>query len=335
MKWLVRRIVLLVMTGALVLGAIVWQWLDQPLKLQTADAGTLVQVVVKPRSSAKQIATEVVRSGVKTPAWMLYAWFRLSGQSRQIQAGTYELAIGTTPRTLLTKLVTGDQAVSRVTFLEGWTLEQVRRALAQAPDLVPDSANLSPQALMQALGRSDQSAEGRFFPDTYVYAKRSSDLGVLKQAALAMDQQLAKAWSARSANAALDTPEELLKLASMIEKETQHRPDRAMVSAVFHNRLRIGMRLQSDPTIIYGLGDAFDGNLTKKHLTTDGSYNSYTRVGLPPTPIAMPSAAALMAAAQPADSDAIFFVGKGDGSSHFSETLREHNAAVRKYILKR
>jgi UPF0755 protein len=335
MKQLARQIALFVVTAGVVLTAVAWQWLGQPLALQPKDPTALVQVVIKPRSSAKQIASEVVRSGVNTPVWMLYAWFRLSGQSRQIQAGTYELVIGTTPRTLLTKLVTGDQAVSRVTFLEGWTWAQVRSALAQAKDLKHDSDGLTSEAIMQSIGRAGVSAEGRFFPDTYVYAKHSSDFVVLKQAAQALQQQLDKAWSARSPRAVVSTPDDLLTLASMIEKETQHRADRAMVSAVFHNRLRIGMRLQSDPTIIYGLGDAFGGNLTKKHLTTDAPYNSYTRAGLPPTPIAMPSAAALMAAANPAQSDALYFVGKGDGSSHFSANLNDHNAAVRTYILGR
>lgn len=335
MKLFVRNAAWAALTLMIVVAAIFDQWLAQPLTLHPKKSDEFVQVVVAPKSTARQIADEVVRAGVDTPAWMLHAWFRLSGKSRQIQSGTYELAIGTNPRTLLTKLVTGDQAVSRVTFLEGWTFAQARAALAQAKDLNHDSAALTPALIMQTLGRTGVDPEGRFFPDTYVYAKHSSDFVVLKQAALELQQHLDAAWAARNPQVAVDSPDELLTVASMIEKETQRRADRTMVSAVFNNRLRTGMRLQSDPTIIYGLGDAFNGNITKKHLTTDGPYNSYTRAGLPPTPIAMPSAAALMAAAQPANSNALFFVGKGDGSSHFSATLSEHNAAVRTYILKR
>ena len=321
--------------GAAVVLALAWQWLQSPLALRLRAGEETLLVVVKPQSSARQIARDVTQAGVQTPPWLLEAWFRISGQGRKIQAGTYELALGSTPRSLLHKLVTGDQAVTRVSLLEGWTFARMRQAVSQAAHLRGDSAAWSEAQLMAAIGLPNTPAEGQFFPDTYVLAKNSSDVVLWRQAAQAMRQAVATAWAARNARCALQSPEELLILASVIEKETQHPEDRGLVSAVFNNRLRIGMRLQSDPTIIYGLGEAFDGNLRKRDLTTDGPYNSYTRAGLPPTPIAMPSAATLLAAAQPADSDALYFVGKGGGRSHFSSNLREHNAAVRRYILKR
>lgn len=331
-QWMVRVAVAMVLAGA-VTAALAWCWLHQPLTLNTSAPSEALLVVIAPQSSSQRVAQQLVDAGVQTPAWVLAAWFRLSGKARRIQAGTYELASTTTPLGLLQKLVSGDQALTRVTFIEGWTFARMRTALNAASDLRHDSAQWSDAQVMRAIGREEVAPEGRFLPSTYVLAKRSSDLTVLRQAALAMDTALQRAWLARQSNSAAQSPQDLLILASVIEKETQHAADRAAVSAVFNNRLRLGMRLQSDPTVIYGLGRAFDGNLRKSDLLTDGPYNSYTRAGLPPTPIAMPGEAALMAAAQPTDSDVLYFVGKGDGSSHFSRTLPEHNAAVRRYIL--
>ena len=205
------------------------------------------------------------------------------------------------------------------------------QALAKAENLKPDSRALDDAALMAQFGRPGVAPEGRFYPDTYSYAKGTSDLTVLKRAMIAMDKHLQQAWQSRSANAALKSPEEVLILASIVEKETGKAQDRPEISGVFNNRLRIGMRLQTDPTVIYGLGDAFDGNLRRVHLTTDNPWNTYTRSGLPPTPIAMPGKASLLAAVQPAKTQAIYFVAKGDGSSHFSATLDEHNRAVNRY----
>jgi UPF0755 protein len=184
---------------------------------------------------------------------------------------------------------------------------------------------------MAQLGRPGVAPEGRFYPDTYSYAKGTSDLAVLQRAMKAMDKQLQQAWEARQPGAALQSPEQALILASIVEKETGKAQDRGQISGVFNNRLRIGMRLQTDPTVIYGLGEAFDGNLRRVHLTTDNPWNTYTRAGLPPTPIAMPGKASLLAAVQPGKTSAIYFVAKGDGSSHFSATLDEHNRAVNRY----
>jgi UPF0755 protein len=238
-----------------------------------------------------------------------------------------------TPLDLLDKMVRGDVIVLTVTLVEGWNFSQVRAALAKAEHLKNDSGALSPADIMQALGRPGVAAEGRFFPDTYRYAKNSSDLGVLRQAMQLMDKRLSAAWDARAPDLPLKSADEALILASVIEKETGRAEDRPEIAGVFINRLKIGMPLQTDPTVIYGLGESFDGNLRRSHLTTDTPWNTYTRRGLPPTPIAMPGKAALLAAVQPAQTKALYFVARGDGSSQFSATLAEHNAAVRKYQL--
>ncbi|MBX3633714.1 MAG: endolytic transglycosylase MltG, partial [Simplicispira sp.] len=245
-----------------------------------------------------------------------------------------ELPLGTTPRSLLEKLVRGDETLRVLTLVEGWNLRQVRAALAQA-ELRPDSAPLNDAALMERLGSPGVPAEGRFFPDTYTYAKGSSDLAVLRRALHAMDRQLAAAWAQRAVDTPLKSPQEALVLASIIEKETGREADRALVAGVFTNRLRAGMLLQTDPTVIYGLGERFDGNLRRRDLQADTPYNTYTRVGLPPTPIAMPGKASLMAAVQPAATRALYFVARGDGSSQFSQSLDEHNRAVARYQLGR
>jgi UPF0755 protein len=228
-------------------------------------------------------------------------------------------------------LVRGEESLRTVTIVEGWSWRQVRQALAKAEHLKSDSRALDDAALMAQLGRPGVAPEGRFYPDTYSYAKGASDLAVLQRAMKAMDKQLQHAWDARQPGAALQSPEQALILASIVEKETGKAQDRAQISGVFNNRLRIGMRLQTDPTVIYGLGEAFDGDLRRVHLTTDNPWNTYTRGGLPPTPIAMPGKAALLAAVQPAKTPALYFVAKGDGSSHFSATLDEHNRAVNRY----
>jgi UPF0755 protein len=218
--------------------------------------------------------------------------------------------------------------------VEGWTFLQVRAALQKAEQLAPDTLGLSPEIIMQKLEKPGVHPEGRFFPDTYTYAKGSSDLAVLKRAARAMDKRLDAAWALRSPDTPLRTPSEALILASIVEKETGKPADRPQIGGVFTNRLRIGMLLQTDPTVIYGMGPQFDGNLRKRDLLEDTPYNTYTRAGLPPTPIAMPGKAALLAAVQPAPTKALYFVARNDGSgsSQFSASLDEHNRAVNKYI---
>jgi UPF0755 protein len=323
----VRRLLLsllgLIVSAALVLGA----WINWPLVL----ASPVLDLSIDPGTSPKTVSQVIVDAGVQTRPALLFWWFRLSGDARQIKAGSYELEEGITPRQLLRKLVRGEEALRAVTLVEGWNFRQVREALSKAEQLTPDSRALSPESIMKELGSTARHPEGRFFPDTYTYAKGSSDLAVLRRALHAMDKRLQAAWQARAANSPLRNPEELLILASIVEKETGKAADRPMIAGVFSNRLRTGMLLQTDPTVIYGLGEKFDGNLRRRDLQTDTPWNTYTRAGLPPTPIAMPGKASLMAAANPAATQAVYFVARGDGSSQFSTTLEEHNRAVNKY----
>jgi len=323
----VRIFLAVLLATVLGAGAFAYRWVNAPLELATSP----VDLSIESGSSARDVANAAVEAGVPLNPMLLYWWFRLSGDARQIKAGSYELEQGLSPRTLLRKLVRGEEALRSVTLVEGWTFRQVQDALRKADQLKPQTQGMSSVAIMQALEMPGVAAEGRFFPDTYTYAKGSSDLAVLRRAAHAMDKKLAAAWAQRGPQSPLQTAEQALILASIVEKETGKGSDRAMVSSVFNNRLRIGMRLQTDPTVIYGLGDSFDGNLRKKDLLTDTPWNTYTRVGLPPTPIAMPGKASLLAAVQPAPSKALYFVARGDGSSEFSATLDEHNRAVNKY----
>ena len=257
---------------------------------------------------------------------MLYYFFKLSGQSRQIRAGSYEITTGLSAYALLTKLVRGEENLKYITLVEGWSWRQVRQSLDKSAFLKHDSASLSDEEIMSHLGKAGVAAEGRFFPDTYNFGKGSSDLDVLRRAARAMDKHLEAAWAKRDMGLPLKTPEEALTLASIVEKETGLTSDRSMIASVFHNRLRIQMPLQTDPTVIYGLGASFDGN-----LQTDHPWNTYVHRGLPPTPIAMPGLAALQATLHPATSRALYFVSRGDGSSQFSDNLQDHNAAVDRY----
>lgn len=323
----VVRIFLVALIAALLCAVATVAWLSSPI----GQPGKTLDLLIEPKASAQTIANQAVSAGAQVNPTLLYAWFRLSGQSRLIKAGSYELESDITPRRLLEKLVNGEQALRSVTLVEGWTFKQVRQVIDRLADVRHDSRDMTASAIMQALGRAGQHPEGRFFPDTYRYAKGSSDLGLLQSALKSMDAQLAQAWEARAAGSPLKSADELLTLASIVEKETGVAADRGNVAAIFHNRLRIGMRLQTDPTVIYGLGETFDGNLRKADLLRDTPYNTYTRAGLPPTPIAMPGRLSLQAAAMPPSSNALYFVAKGDGSSQFSATLDEHNRAVNRY----
>lgn len=302
-------------------------WLNRPLELSADTVELSIELGTPPR----EIAQGWVQAGVKAPPVLLYEWFRWSGQSRKIRAGNYEIGPGVTPIELLNKMVRGDETLAVVRLIEGWTFRQFRAELAKADALKPLSAGMSDEQLMQAIGAPGVSPEGRFHPDTYAYSKGSSDLAVLKRAYRAMQKRLDAAWSERAPDTPLQSPDDALVLASIVEKETGVGADRGRVAGVFVNRLRIGMPLQTDPSVIYGLGSAFDGNLRKRDLQTDTPYNTYTRAGLPPTPIAMPGKASLLAAVRPEPTKALYFVARGDGSSEFSDTLADHNRAVNRY----
>jgi UPF0755 protein len=325
-RWLLGALALLVLAGALAAG-VAWWWLERPLPL----AGTSAELSIEAGTTPRDVAISWVNAGVLTHPELLYQWFRWSGQARRIRAGSYEIEVGATPRQLLDKMVQGDETLEKLRLVEGWTLRQVRAALAAAPHLKPLSAGMSDAQLMQALGDPVTSAEGRFFPDTYAYSRGVSDLAVLRRSRAAMQRRLDAAWLQRAPDTPLKSPEQALILASIVEKETGPKDDPGLVAGVFLNRLRIGMPLQTDPTVIYGLGEAFDGNLRKRDLLADGAYNTYTRAGLPPTPIAMPGAASLQAVVKPTPTKALYFVARGDGSSVFSDNLADHNRAVNKY----
>jgi UPF0755 protein len=320
----------LLFTAALamaVLAASAAWWLNQPLMLNAES----VELSVEPGTSPRDIAQGWVQAGVQASPRCLYEWFRWSGQARKIRAGSYEIGRGTTPIALLNRMVRGDESLASVKLLEGWTFRQWRIELAKAEALKPTTAAWSDADIMAALGVAGTPPEGRFFPDTYAYSKGSDDLAVLKRAHRAMQKRLDDAWAQRPADTPLKSTSDALVLASIVEKETGAAADRGRVAAVFSNRLRIGMPLQTDPSVIYGLGEAFDGNLRKRDLQADTPFNTYTRGGLPPTPIAMPGKAALLAAVRPDPSPALYFVARGDGSSEFSQTLAEHNRAVNKF----
>ena len=315
--WILRALTLLFCLALAGGGVGVW-WVGRVVELPPGG----IELEVEPGMGARQVAAVVVQAGVPLDADALYVWFRVSGQSRRILAGSYGFETSLTPWQLLARLIGSDVSMRTVTLVEGWNFRQVRQALAGAEGLKPTIKSLSDADLMAMLGRAGVPPEGRFFPDTYSYARGTSDIKVLQRALRAMDQRLEAAWAQRNPRTALRSPEQALILASIIEKETGRLADQPMISAVFNNRLAMGMRLQTDPTVIYGLGASFDGNLRKADLQEDSPFNTYTHAGLPPTPIAMPGRAA---------SKALYFVARGDGSSQFSATLDEHNRAVNTY----
>lgn len=302
-------------------------WVLRPLPLKSPT----VDVSIEPQTSVRGMAQATVAAGVDVDPTLLYWLFRLSGQSRNLRAGSYEITQGQTAWDWVRKLSRGEENLRAVSLIDGWTFRQFRQALDKADGLKHETRGLSDADIMARLGQTGVAAEGRFFPDTYTYGKGTSDWRVLERAAKAMQRQLERVWAQRSPGSVLQNPEEALILASIVEKETGSAADRAMIASVFHNRLRLGMPLQTDPTVIYGLGESFDGNLRRNDLRTDHPWNTYTRKGLPPTPIAMPGRQALLAAVQPAQSQALYFVARGDGSSVFSRSLDEHNAAVNRY----
>ena len=257
------------------------------------------------------------------------------GVAGKLQVGEYAVAPGMSPRELLRRLASGEVIQRKFTLIEGWSFRDVRRALAADPQLVHPKTQPDDAALMAALGRRGQHPEGRFLPETYVYTRGTDELAVLDRAAKAMDKALAEAWDGRAEKLPFKSPDELLTLASIVEKETGLASERPQIAGVFVRRLGIGMRLQTDPTVIYGMGAAYAGNIRRNDLITDTPYNTYVRAGLPPTPIAMPGRAALQAAAHPADGDALYFVARGNGAHQFSSNLAAHEAAVRRYQLRR
>ena len=287
--------------------------------------------MISPGSSLRSVAEQFEKEGLISDRWSFLVFARLLGDAGDIKAGSYSVGARVTPYHLLDKIVSGDFAQSELRFIEGWTFRQIRSVVDQHPAVKHDSAGLSDAQILERLGLEERSPEGLFFPDTYYFAAGTSDLTILRQAYLRMRTKLEELWEQRAKGLPVANAYEALILASIVEKETGRAEEREMVAAVFVNRLRRGMRLQTDPAVIYGLGASFDGNLRRRDLETDQNYNTYTRYGLPPTPIAMPGEASIQATLNPANSPALYFVARGDGSHEFSLTLAEHNRAVNKY----
>jgi UPF0755 protein len=328
-----RRLRLAARFGALALVAIAasagffaW-WLTQPLHLPASPYA----FEVKQGASLRHVSRELAAAGIVPGEWSLVTLARWRGVDRTIKAGNYEITSGITLPALLDKLTQGDALQAALTVIEGATFADLKRALQADAAVRKTVLELPEDALMRRIGATDSSAEGWFFPDTYFFAAGSADVAVLGRAYRLMRARLDAAWRDRAPDLPLRNPYEALILASIIEKETGVAADRPLIASVLVNRLRAGMRLQSDPTVIYGMGAAFDGNLRKRDLETDTPYNTYTRDGLPPTPIALPGQASLEAATRPAATRYLYFVARGDGSSVFSTTLADHNRAVAKY----
>ncbi|HRE16304.1 MAG TPA: endolytic transglycosylase MltG [Rhodocyclaceae bacterium] len=324
---LLKALVLIVVVLLLALAGFGAWWSHTPVVLRQAT----VDFRVVPGSTLRAAAQQVAEAGVDVPPALFVLLGRVLRVDTAIKAGSYSVSSGITPLQLLRKLTAGDVSLAELRLLEGWTFRQWREKLDAHPDLVHETQGLSEAAVLARLGLTDARAEGLFFPDTYLFDKQSSDLELLARAHRAMQSRLAAEWQTRAAGLPYKTPYQALIMASIIEKETGRESERSLVAAVFINRLRTGMLLQTDPTVIYGLGEAFDGNLRKRDLQTDTPYNTYTRAGLPPSPIAMPGVASLKAALNPAREEVYYFVGRGDGSSQFSRTLDEHNRAVNRY----
>ncbi len=329
-RWLVYALgalagVLLLAAGIIAAGF--WYWQQAPLPTQTE-----ITVPVPRGTSVRTAVTQVGQAlDARAPsvAWMVLArWLELE----QVRAGYYAFAPGLSPRAALEQLRRGEVIQDRVTIVEGWTFAQMRAAIEAHPFVTVTRKGQDDAAILRAIGAPVDDAEGWFFPDTYVFERMAEDVEIYRAAHERMKAELMAAWNARDPALPLRSPQELLILASMVEKETGHPEDRGKVASVFVNRLRVGMPLQSDPTVIYGQGERRQGPLTRRHLQEDTPHNTYTRTGLPPTPICLPSRASLWAAAQPPATPFLYFVASGvDGTSVFSRTLEEHNAAVRRY----
>lgn len=323
-----RSLAVALLTAASLIGWLTWQYHFAPLPLASPE----VSIDIARGTPGQAVAGVLVEQGVGVRPWLFRLALKWRGDGTRIRAGSYQVGAPITLSALLDRLTRGDVSVRDIILIEGWNWRQVRAALAKQPELRQDTQDLSDEAILERIGATESHPEGLFAPDSYAFVRGTSDLDILRRAYHLQQRHLERAWQAASGK---DLPYrdryELLTMASLIEKETGREEDRIKVAAVFLNRLRIGMMLQSDPTTIYGLGEGFDGNLRRKDLVTDTSYNTYTRHGLTPTPIAMPGVASLRAATNPAPIRALYFVARGDGSSEFSDDLAAHNRAVNRF----
>ena len=322
---------LLVVIG--ILYSYIFLWPVVPSSPNVADF-PVYKVKIKPQSGLASIAGQLQGQGVSTPSIVFQISARVLFLGSKLKPGTYLLPTRASLGTILLQIARGDRVKESIAIVPGMTIWQLRQLVDAHPSLLHQTKGMSAKEILQKLNLNYPGLEGIFMPDTYIFDPDEADIEIYRRASQAMQKQLSQAWSQKEANSPLKTPYELLILASIIEKETGRSSDRGMVAAVFTNRLKIGMMLQTDPTVIYGMGRHYDGNIRKQDLLSDTPYNTYTRSGLPPTPIAMPGMAAIEAALHPAKTKALYFVGKGDGSHAFSNSLAEHNAAVAHYQLK-
>lgn len=328
------------LAGIIVLCAailVAWVWRDYDSYLNTPIQMEPQESVfpVRPGSHLKSVIKELSALGIlRSPGY--FEWYaRVTGLASKIKAGEYRLTSGMTPIDLMALLVSGKSISYSLTLIEGWNFRQVRAAIDRHPEIKKTLSGMSDAEVMDHLGFAGLHPEGRFYPDTYLFPKNSTDASLLKRAFSRMESILAEAWKARAGGLPLSSSYEALILASIIERETGAAKERGQIAGVFVRRLRKGMRLQTDPTVIYGMGEDFDGNIRRKDLKKDTAYNTYVHKGLPPTPISMPGGDSIRAAVHPSDDNSLYFVAKGNGEHYFSSTLEQHNSAVRKYQLKR
>ncbi len=327
------RIIFFLTALAIIAGFLAQNWLQ---KAEKAIVSTETRTItVANGTSMRKFAEQLQKDGLLKEKWSFLFWVRYRNLSSALKAGEYQLPARATMHDLL-QLVTSGQTINYpVTFIEGWNFKQMRAELARQSRLKHVIDELNDDSLMKQLGAEGIHPEGRFFPDTYHYTSTMTDLEILEQAYRKMKLFLEKEWGKRAPDLPIKNMDQALTLASIIEKETGAEFERPLIAGVFINRIRKGMLLQTDPTVIYGMGESYKGNIRRKDLRKDTPYNTYTRPGLPPTPIAMPGGEAIKAALHPAATDALYFVAKGDGTHYFSKTLREHNNAVKRFQLKR
>jgi UPF0755 protein len=327
----IKKIIVLLVLSVLGAGAALFYWAHDPL---VAEGATPLEFTVAPGSSMRSALRQVESAGVPASPIMMEVVARGLG-TRSVKPGSYRLKPGTTPLSLLGALARGDTIRESITIIEGWTFAQMRAEIARHPWLRHESEAMDEAAWLASVVPGYDHPEGLFYPDTYVFDRGTSDLYVYRLAHQQQLKKLEQAWANRAPDLPYGSPYEALIMASIVEKETAREQDRTRVASVFVNRLRQGMRLQTDPTVIYGMGERFDGNLRKRDLQEDTAYNTYQRAGLPPTPIALPGQAAIQASLHPAQGNDLYFVARGDGSSEFSSNLDDHNRAVDKYQRRR
>lgn len=329
-KWIIK--ILLAGLAVLVSLSI---WLVYYARTPLNISPSAQEIVIRPNSGLKSIAQQLVDQRVIKSKWSFIVLAKVLNKETYLQAGEYTLNKNVNPYQLILSLNHGKATQGSITFIEGKTFKQMKQRLAKNKAIKSTITGLSDKAVMSIVGQGEKYAEGLFFPDTFYFDRETEDVVILKRSYAMMQERLEKAWQNRAEGLPYKNSYEALIMASIVEKETGKASERKTIAGVFINRLKIGMRLQTDPTVIYGMGDAYDGNIRRKDLLTDTPYNTYTRAGLPPTPIAMPGLASIEAALHPEKTKALYFVGKGDGSHAFSNTLAEHNRAVVKYQLKK